>query len=63
MADFTTTNNGTFWLLCPVTEEADDWVRDNLPDFAMRYGGAIAVEARYIEDILDGIVVDGLTIE
>lgn len=63
MPDFTTVNNGTIWLLRPVTDAADEWVRDNLPDFAMRFGGAVAIEARYIEAIIHGIEADGLDVE
>jgi hypothetical protein len=60
--DFTVRNEGTIFLLRPLTPQARFWIADNLPEDAMTFGGAIVIEHRYISDIIDGIIRDGLTI-
>ena len=60
--DFTLENHGSIMLLRPLTGAAQDWVDDHIPDEAMAWGDAIAIEPRYIEDIADGIIDDGLSI-
>lgn len=61
--DFEVRDEGTIWLLKPVTQAARDWIGAHIPDEALWFGGAIAVEHRYIDAILCGIGGDGLTIE
>jgi hypothetical protein len=51
----------TVFLLVPKTDDARRWVREHLPDDVMRLGAGVAIEHRYIEDILEGIQADGLT--
>lgn len=60
--DFAVVDHGTIALLQPLTEEATEWVDLHLPDDAPRLGEAIAVEHRYINDILVGIEHDGLVV-
>ena len=63
MLDFDVSNHGSICLLTPLTEAAQAWVAEHLPEDAMTWGqNSIVVEPRYIEDILDGIVADGLSI-
>jgi hypothetical protein len=63
--DFTFTyDGGTIATLQPNTEVASDWIEDNVRADRHNYlGSALAIEHRYIDDILAGIVDDGLTIE
>lgn len=63
MSDFILSGGGTVYLLLPVTESAKAWADENLPDDAQMLGSAIAVEHRYVRDIANGIIADGLTIE
>ena len=49
-------------LLTPVTEAAINWSDSHLPDDAPMLGNAVAVELRYIGDIIDGIRGDGLSV-
>jgi hypothetical protein len=58
---FNLVNEGSIVLLYPVTVEAGDWITEHIPDDAPRFASAIAVESRYITDILIGIEADGLT--
>lgn len=59
--DFDLVNGGSVFLLIPNTEAAEAWVANNLPDNPLTLGRGIAVEHRYIGDILHGIQGDGLT--
>ena len=63
MTDFTVSGGGTLYLLRPNTEAAKEWVADHIPDDAQRLGQAIAVEHRYIDDIVTGIQGDGLGVD
>lgn len=65
IADFLVTGEGsgtTVFLLHPRTDAAREWVADHLPEDAQRLGNAIAVEHRYIGDIVDGARNDGLAV-
>ena len=48
------------YLLIPLDDSANNWIDDNLGEDLTWFGGGIAVEHRYIEDIYEGIVNDGL---
>jgi hypothetical protein len=60
--DFRYQNHGSIYLLQPLSAEAIDWADEHLPDDAPRWGGAYAIEPRYLVAILDGIHNDGLSI-
>jgi hypothetical protein len=60
--DFQVTNHGSIVLLEPITPAAKEWAQMNLPDDVQMFGRAIAVEPRYIHDIMQGIQGDGLTV-
>lgn len=62
-ADFTVQNEGSIFLLRPLTEAARDWVAEHIPADAQTFGDAIVIEHRYIGDIVDGAQRDGLTVE
>ncbi len=61
--DFTVQNEGTIFLLTPVSDLAVDWAEHHLPQDSQHFGGSIVVEHRYIENIVAGIQNDGLTVE
>lgn len=58
--DFRIGGGGSVYLLTPVSERAKEWVKEHIPSDAQTFGGAVAVEWRYISDIVDGIKGDGL---
>jgi hypothetical protein len=61
MSDFIVSNHGTIFTLTPRTEEAKDWINNNIDtENAQWFGQALIVEHRYIDDILFGIDQDGL---
>ena len=62
--DFRISDHGNVFLLHPLTPSADEWVQEHINAEAwQRMGKAIAVDHRYITDIAEGIVNDGLSIE
>jgi hypothetical protein len=62
-ADFLVNNQGSIFLLTPVTEAATEWADEHLPEDAMHFGNAIVVEHRFIRDLVSGFMNDGLTCE
>jgi hypothetical protein len=62
VADFGVENHGTIYLLRPLTERAVTWVNEHLPEDAQWFDDAVAVEHRFIHDIVVGVVTDGLRV-
>jgi hypothetical protein len=60
--DFTVTNHFTLFTLQPHTPAAKAWVKDHLPEDIVVFGDSIAVEHRYIWDVVDDITANGLTV-
>lgn len=61
-ADFTLNDHGSIFILTPLSETANSWCDEYLPDDAQRWGAGYVVEPRYIEPIVSGIVADGMSI-
>lgn len=62
IADVKVQRENTLFLVFPLTPEANDWIADNIPDDALFYGSALVVEQRYIVDIVNGMVSEGLKV-
>ena len=60
--DFEISGGGTVYLLHPLTRAARAWIAQHLPADALRLGNAVAVEWRYIGDIVGGALGDGLVV-
>lgn len=60
--DFRVEDQGTITVLFPVTDAGREWVEQNLPSDAMYFCGGVIIEHRYVQDILFGIVNDGLVV-
>lgn len=63
LPDATVEGHGTIYLVRPVSEAAVQWINEHVDTDAQRWGTAIAVEHRYIRDIVDGMLADGLNVE
>lgn len=64
--DFTLAGGGTLYMLSPLTDAARAWVEANVnrDDGSFHpHWPTLAIEARYVDNLLAGIVEDGLTIE
>lgn len=57
--DFTVSYHGTICLLNPCTVAARNWIDEHIGDEAQHWDGAVVVEHRYIDALLDGIIADG----
>jgi hypothetical protein len=62
MSDFLVANHGSIFTLTPLTEPASVWIDEHIGDGAQCWGAGIVVEHRYIGDIVEGIVNDGLEV-
>ena len=63
MADFTVSNHGSISLLTPVSKAADIWIHEHIAlDQAQMFGSAVAIEHRYIADVVAGLQADGLSV-
>lgn len=62
MPDFTVENHISVFLLRPNTVAARKWVTDHIPSDALMWGDALVIEPRYIADIVEAIVLDGLSV-
>lgn len=63
-ADLRVQDAGSVFLLHPASDAGQDWLDENLGgDEVQRLGNAVAVEHRYILDIVDGAKGDGLVVE
>jgi hypothetical protein len=64
MTDFQVEDHGSIRLLRPLTDAARAWIDTHLshPE-TQRLGEAVAIEPRYVDAIVSGIVSDGLTVE
>lgn len=60
--DLVVTGSGTIYLLHGVSDEGKTWIEDQLPPDAQTLGKAIAIEHRYIGDIIEGARADGLIV-
>ena len=50
------------YLVEPLTPAAEEWLAENIGEESTWWGNSLAVEHRYIEDLLEGMAGDGLTI-
>jgi hypothetical protein len=62
MADFEVSCHGTIFIFTPLTPAARDWVAEFLPEDAQRWAGGVAIEHRYISDVVKGARRDGLMV-
>ena len=61
--DFDINNHGSVILINPLTEDGKQWLDENT-DIANRqfFGSALAVEPRYLDYLIEGMIADGLSI-
>jgi hypothetical protein len=62
MPDFTVQHEGTIFLVIPNTPSAQEWIDEHIDDTAQYFGTAVVVEHRYIVDLIDGILAEGLSV-
>ena len=52
-------NHGTIVLVRPLTPDVKAWLEENVEEAAMWYGGALVVEPRYVEGLIEGLIEEG----
>ena len=61
IVDVRVNDQGSVVLLQPITEAASDWIDENIESEGWQwFGGALAVEHRYADAIIEGMQSDGL---
>jgi hypothetical protein len=60
--DFDVMDEGTIFILTPLTDAAQEWVDANLPSERIEFFGGIVIEHRCIDAILEGAHNDGLKV-
>lgn len=53
-------DDGSVFLLEPRSNRGEDWLQHHLIGDPPRLGRSYAVEARYVGDIVEGMLLDGL---
>ena len=56
-------NHGSIVLLRPLSDAAEAWLEENVAEDALRFGGAVVCEPRYVEALCLGMTEDGLVLE
>ncbi len=61
--DFLLVNHRSVSILTPLNCEAQRWVDEHLPSDALTWGrNGVVIEPRYVSDIVEGILGDGLSL-
>jgi hypothetical protein len=58
--DFAVRDEGTIWLFTPQTAAAFDFLSEHIQEDAQYFGPSLAVEHRYVYDLLIGLREHGL---
>ena len=53
---------GSICLLRPMTDEGKSWLVDNVDPDAQKWGDAIVCEPRFVENIVAGMIEEGLQV-
>lgn len=60
--DFVLNDQGSIVLLLPNSDAAREWLDDNIGEDAQYFGRSLVVEHRFADDIIDGIMAEGLIV-
>ena len=60
--EFKIDNDGSLFLVWPLTEKAYKWLHDTAPEDAQFMAGGMAVEHRYIDDVVAAIREAGFAV-
>jgi hypothetical protein len=58
--DFLVSDEGTIWLFSPVTPAAFEFLSEHIEEDALYFGTSLAVEHRFVYDLLIGLREHGL---
>lgn len=60
--DVTVERDGSLFLLRPQNRRGRRWIEKNVDPDAMWFGSALVVEPRYVVDVAEGMLNDGLEV-
>lgn len=60
--DITVIDHGSITVFLPTSDAGREWIAEHIASDAMRWAGGVVVEPRYLGDIVDGAINDGLDI-
>lgn len=66
MTDINILDHGSICLIDPLTDDGHKWVQEHILDGneeVLFFGNMIVCESRYIPDIVQGMLQDGLVVE
>lgn len=55
-------NHGTIFMFQPMTEQAENWIGNNVAD-PMFLGSVLCCEHRFAEDLANGMIESGLSLQ
>lgn len=55
-------NHGSVYLIRPSNSDAMVWLESHTSNDAMWWAGALVVDHRYVNDIINGMISDGLVV-
>ena len=58
--DYRVENHGSLALVYPISQDAKNWIDENVSSDSQWFGGGLAVEPRYLGDLVDGMRAAGL---
>jgi len=61
-SDFHVHNSSSMFVIYPHTDAAFNWLDKNVSAETKVPGGGVAVDKRYVEALINGILKDGLTV-
>ena len=60
--DALVSGHGSIYLVRPMSDAANAWIDENVQGDAQWFGHSLAVEHRYILDLIDGMQASGLNL-
>lgn len=57
--DFAVENHGSIFLVRPINPEVKNWLVENVSGENQWFGGAMVVEPRYVDNLVDGLESSG----
>jgi len=61
--DATVSDQGSIFLVTPLTSDAKEWIEQNVSEDHQFFGNALVVEHRYIAGLVAGMRGDGLEVQ
>ena len=62
MTDLHFQEQGSVWLVLPITPRAEAWMTDHTSARALRWFGAIEIDRCFAQDMFNGARADGLNV-